>query len=250
MTQRQEKIFFYIHSGLEREGPGSEESTLRAFRALPSRDSVRQILDVGCGPGEQSLQLASLTDAEISSVDTCRPYLDRLAAAARDRGLDHRIRGIDADMGNLPFSPASFDLIWSEGAIYHLGLAKGLALWRPLLKRDGCVAVSEISWLGDAAPEEATRYWSAAYPGMTGRVENEVALRRAGYELIESFVLPESDWWDGYYTPLSDRLNAVEREFRGDDEVLEVVALEREEIAMYRAHSDSYGYVFYIGKKT
>ncbi len=248
VTQRQEEIFFHIHSGLEREGPGSEESTLRALRALSLRNPVEQILDVGCGPGAQSLQLASLTEADIHAVDTYRPYLDRLAAAARDRGLAHRIRTVDADMGDLPFSAESFDLIWSEGAIYHVGLAKGLTLWRPLLKRDGCIAVSEISWLRNDAPEEVARYWKAAYPGMTGRVENETVFRDAGYDLTESFVLPERDWWDGYYNPLLGRLDAVEREFHDDAEALEVVALEREEIGMYRTYSDYYGYVFYIGK--
>ena len=52
------EIMLDVHSGLPRQGPGDDESTLRALSLcteLPMRPSV---LDVGCGPGMQTIALA------------------------------------------------------------------------------------------------------------------------------------------------------------------------------------------------
>ena len=43
----------------------------------------------------------------------------------------------------LLFPEGSFDLIWSEGAIYNVGFRRGLELWRPLLRPRGCHAVTD-----------------------------------------------------------------------------------------------------------
>ena len=43
-------IFFEIHQGLPREGPGRNEYTKKAFEMLPRLDNPR-ILDIGCGTG-------------------------------------------------------------------------------------------------------------------------------------------------------------------------------------------------------
>jgi len=52
----------------------------------------------------------------------------------------------------------SFDVIWSEGAIYNMGFEKELSLWRIYLKDKGYMAVSEILWLADTRPEEFSQY--------------------------------------------------------------------------------------------
>ena len=50
-------------------------------------------------------------------------------------------------MEQLAFAPESLDVIWAEGAIYNIGFSRGIREWRPLLKKDGYLVVSEISWL-------------------------------------------------------------------------------------------------------
>ena len=61
-------------------------------------------------------------------------------------------------MFNLKFEDGSFDIIWSEGAIFVIGFEKGLREWRRLLTPDGYVAVSELSWLQSDVPKEAKTY--------------------------------------------------------------------------------------------
>ncbi len=71
-------IFFELHKDLPREGPGDEASTLKAFAMMEGLPSNPRILDVGCGPGMQTIDLARHTGASILAVDTHQPFLDEL----------------------------------------------------------------------------------------------------------------------------------------------------------------------------
>jgi len=70
-------IFFEIHQKLPREGPGRNKYTRKAFRMLPELDKPR-ILDVGCGPGGPTLELARLSQGKVIGLETQQPFLDRL----------------------------------------------------------------------------------------------------------------------------------------------------------------------------
>lgn len=56
------------------------------------------------------------------------PSTERLRAAVISRGLEQRVTPVVGDMADLDQSPASFDLIWSEGALYNTGIEKALGL--------------------------------------------------------------------------------------------------------------------------
>jgi len=243
------ELFFEIHRDLPREGPGDDLSTTRAFSRLEGLPAQPRILDIGCGPGMQTRQLARLTSGSIAAVDTTWHFLrdqQRLAAA---EGLSARIRPIRMSMFDLGFPPASFDLIWSEGAIYIHGFEQGLRAFRPLLKPGGFMAVTELSWLRPDPPETAAAFWRAGYPGMASREENERIVRAAGFELLESFVLPDSAWFDHYYRPMEKRLAMLREKYAGRADVLAVLDAEQEEIGVFEKYSAWYGYVFYIMRK-
>ena len=242
------QIFFEIHSGNLREGPGSFESTKKALSFLNILPSNLRILDVGCGPGQQSLDLAQITNGLITSVDNHQPYLDTLNIKIIDRGLENRITILNRDMSNLNFEPNSFDLIWSEGAIYNIGFEKGLKLWKPLLKMKGYIAVTEISWLKQYPPSELMKFWNNEYPQMLLVDENIKIIKDCGYKLVDHFTLPESDWWN-YYNPINIKLELLKEKHKNNREALEVINLEYKEIELYRNYCDYYGYEFYILQK-
>ncbi|HEX8823356.1 MAG TPA: class I SAM-dependent methyltransferase, partial [Archangium sp.] len=51
--------FFLLHTDLPREGPGSDDCTREALRRLrPWLPASPRVLDLGCGPGKQTLVLA------------------------------------------------------------------------------------------------------------------------------------------------------------------------------------------------
>ncbi|MEF2146557.1 MAG: MerR family transcriptional regulator [Desulfovibrionaceae bacterium] len=116
------KYLYELFEGLDRLGPGSPENTARALAAVPDLPEKPRILDIGCGTGAQTMDLARITAGEILAVDNHQPYLDRLLERARESGCADRVRTRIADMrrldADLGLVPGNFDLLWSEGALY------------------------------------------------------------------------------------------------------------------------------------
>jgi SAM-dependent methyltransferase len=231
-------------SDLPRGGPGSDACTLEALRRLPPLPPHPIVLDLGCGPGRQSLVLARTLNAPIIAVDLHRPFLDQLEQGAKADGLSHLVEVRCEDMGALDIRHGSVDLIWSEGAAYALGFEKALDYWRTLLVPQGLMAVTECSWLADDPPEEALTFWRENYPAMGTVSENRLRAEALGLEVLGSFPLPPSAWWTDYYSPLllrMDRLRAT-----ADADLLAAIHETEREIDQFRRHGDVYGYVFYL----
>ena len=241
-------ILWEIHSGLPREGPGDDLCTRMAYGLIEGLPRAPRVLDIACGPGMQTLELARLSDGVITAIDNHPPFLDQLRRRARTAGLDHLITPLNASMEALPFEPASFDLIWSEGAIYIVGFEAGLKRWRPLLAEGGFMAVTECCWLTAHPPEDLRAFWTG-YPGMADIATNQAAIRQAGYAEIGHFVLPDSAWWDHYYGPMEARIAALEQKHAGDTAALSELAQARVECDLRRRHPDDYGYVFFVMRK-
>jgi len=98
------------------------------------------------------------------AVDFHRPYIDALQRKSKALGLTQQITALLGDMGKFQFQPQTFDVIWSEGAIYNIGFKAGLTMWKPLLKKGGYVAVTEVAWIGSDVPDKLKAFWNSAYP--------------------------------------------------------------------------------------
>ena len=246
MSEKLPEFFWTIHSGLPREGPGDNKSTRRAYRMLKDLPKNPRILDVGCGPGMQTVELAKLSGGQIVALDFHEPFLEQLKESVKKAGVEDRVEAVKGDMRNMKFDDGSFDVIWSEGAIFIIGFEKGLREWRRLLNLGGYVVVSELSWLRQDAPQEAKDYMMQMYPVIKTIEGNVEIIRNSGYRLVGSFVLPSESWWDNYYTPIETKLPSLKARHKDNEEVLQVIACEETEIEMFRKYSDYYGYVFYI----
>lgn len=243
------EVFLDVQRGLPRQGPGLDESTLAALvlcQGLPARPAV---LDIGCGPGMQTMALARALDGPITAVDLHEEYLDILTAHAVETGLAGRIDVRLADMSALPFPPESFDLVWSEGAAYIMGFAAALADWMRLIRPGGCIAVSELVWLRSDPPAEVAAFFADEYPAMTDVETNLRTVEDCGYEPLGHLVLPDEGWWRHYYTPLEAKLPEMREKYAGDDDALGVIDMTAREIDMRRRFGDWYGYAFFVGRK-
>lgn len=238
--------FWEIHSGLPREGPGDNESTRKAFAALPNLPDEPFILDVACGPGMQTIELASLCKGDIVAVDLRQEFLDELDRRASDAKVSDRVTTVNASMLELPFDEDSFDLIWCEGAVYIMGFENGLTAWKPLLKKDGCLAVTNVSYLKDDVPDQVRKFWDADYPEITTVSNFLKIVERCGYKLLDHFTLPTSAWMNDYYTPMEKRLQTLRTKYSGNADALKAIDEGQHEIDMYRKYSDYYGYEFYV----
>jgi ubiquinone/menaquinone biosynthesis C-methylase UbiE len=204
------------------------------------------LLDIGCGPGMQTVELAKISSAQITALDFYQPFLDELAKKVKSEGLAERIKIVQGDMCNLGFEPKSYDVIWCEGAIFIIGFEKGLREWRKFLADKGYIAVTEMCWIDPNPPKEINDYLTKAYPPIKTVKENLQIIKETGYNIAGYFVLPESSWWENYYLPILSKLPALKKKYNGNSEALTSIAAEEQEIEMFRRYSKHYGYVFYV----
>ncbi|MDQ7785343.1 MAG: class I SAM-dependent methyltransferase, partial [Desulfomonilaceae bacterium] len=193
MNEREKMKFLYeiFDASLPRLGPGSDVTTKRALDKLLSsakpgaehalNRAGLKILDIGCGNGAQTIQLARHTQGTILAVDNHQPFLEELQCRAHAAGVSERIRTCLKDMRDLGTDDGTFDLIWSEGAIaYHPGFREGVAACRRLLVPDGLMAVSELTWFRPDPPEECRKYFADVYPAMVDTDTNVAAIASCG----------------------------------------------------------------------
>lgn len=239
-----------LHLGTGRQGPGRVRDTETALGLLDLPAGRRlAVADLGCGTGGSTLTLARHLDADITAVDLFPEFLAELEANARDAGLSGSIRTVAASIDALPFEPGSFDLVWSEGAVYNIGFRNGIRLWRDLLKPGGYLAVSEITWLTDKRPEELDRYWTAEYAEIAPASVKIRQLEEAGYTVAGYFPLPPESWIEGYYRPLEARFEAFLARHGHSEAAKGVVGQTRAEMDGFRRHSAYYSYGFYLARR-
>lgn len=228
-----EEAFFTLHSTLLREGPGDAESLGWVLaEARSPRDG--RVLDAGCGPGADAEGLlAAVPGGQVVALDLHKPYIDELAARL---GVDARLLAIPGDM----MQPAGvFDLIWCAGAIYTIGVTEALRRWRAHLKPGGRVAFSEIAWRVDNPPLQARGFWES-YPAMTDRDGVLARVEAAGWRVVADRWLPRAGW-AAYYEPLAARIAHLRAE--AVPALADVLDEHEAEVALWRAHGDSYGYL-------
>ncbi|NDV23940.1 methyltransferase domain-containing protein [Desulfovibrio sp. JC022] len=248
-SERYMELFFEFFSTLSRLGPGSSETTRRALSCVSGLADNAQVLDVGCGTGLQTLALCDGTDFAVTAVDNWQLALDKLTISAENAGFAQRITVQQGDMNELDYAPGSFDLIWSEGAIYLMGFENGISKWKEFLKPGGWMAVSEMTWTAEERPEEAAGFWNEGYPEMKSTAENVAILEQQGFEVVARFILPQADWWDVFYKEIAEATPAFIEKHSGSAEAQAVVDSNEKEMEIMRKYHDYLGYVFYIARK-
>ena len=245
-TDRITSLFFELFSGLPRQGPGAAASTRRALELVPDVGPHTRVLDIGCGTGAQTLALAASSPAHIVAVDSHPPFIAELNRKAQELGLADRLQAHVADMRHLGFADGSFDLIWSEGAIYNMGVETGLRDWRRLLGRNGHVALTEVCWQKPEPPAECTAFWNREYPAIRDKSALLEAIAGCGYDIVGHFTLPASSWWNDYYRPLQANVTAFRSRHSGAQDAQELADQCQSEIDIWHAYSEFYGYEFFV----
>jgi SAM-dependent methyltransferase len=134
----------------------------------------RRLLDLGCGFGVVSKELAKMSRGRVVALDHSLPAL--LAAPSTLR----KAAPTCAEAGALPFADASFDLVFCQLALLWMPLEPTLAEVRRVLQPGGVLVAMEPDYGGmiEHPPELATReLWIDA-------------LRRAGADPLVGRQLP------------------------------------------------------------
>jgi ubiquinone/menaquinone biosynthesis C-methylase UbiE len=214
-----------IDTDLFREG--LNQYTGRAFQMLPELDKPH-ILDIGCGSGVPTMELARLSNGQIIGLDIDQSLLDKLARKIEEAGLSSRVKTLKRSMFELDFPDESFDIIWAEGSISRIGFESGLKEWRRFLKPHGFLVVHD----------EITN--------LTKKTEQ---IPSCGYDLLGHFTLPEDTWWTEYYGPLEKRMNEIRTKHADEPQALLKLDKEQREIDLFKANPRQYGSVFFVMQK-
>jgi ubiquinone/menaquinone biosynthesis C-methylase UbiE len=238
-----------IFEELPRQGPGLDESTVRACSCIPSSFNGGKILDIGCGSGMQTLTLAKyFPNCQVTATDIHQPFLNDLRKRAKITGLDERIVTYQASMDNLPFEEKSFDITWAEGSAFIMGLSSALRYWKKFLKPEGFLVFSDCTWFTDFPSEGCRDFFDTVCPDMPSESETEELVRSAGFTVINSFRLPDAGWWNHYYSPLTERITLLKEKYAANHDALEIIQGLENEMEIHRKYSKEYGYCFFIGK--
>ncbi len=235
---------------LPRSGPGDNTSTRRAFMSIPDIPEHPNILDIGCGQGMQTLELARICEAEIIALDNHQGFLDILSENAKQEGLDTRIIPMLESMEDMRFENNSFDIIWSEGALYSMGFYNGLDRCYELLKPGACLAATELVYIKEPPPGELKEFFNNEYPVIKTINQNIEQIQQTDYTLLDHFTLPSTAWMDNYFIPIEQQLPQLLDKYSDNPTALEIYHGFQQEIDMYRRYGDFYGYEFFILKKT
>jgi ubiquinone/menaquinone biosynthesis C-methylase UbiE len=244
-----ETFMYEFFEALPRQGPGDRDSTRKAFRMVEGLPQKPEILDVGCGTGKQTLDLASLTPGRITAVDNHEPFLERIRENALKSDLSAEVCPVLGDMARLDFPPASFDLIWCEAAAYIIGFRKALEDWKPLLRKGGSVVVSDLVWFRKDPPREASEFWWEEYPAMRYFEDHFEAVKETGYDLTGYFRLPDRSWWTDYYGPMEEKISRERKDQTDDSDRREFFRSLEAELDMHRKYREYYGYMFFVMRK-
>ncbi|KII76353.1 MerR family transcriptional regulator [Vibrio renipiscarius] len=232
--------FYRVFDALERRGPGSEFDSLTALQKVPFK--AKHILEVGCGLGIATRVLAQQCDAEIIAIDNDADAISELQTT--HQAYADKVRFECASMTDLPYATQSFDLIWSEGSAYIMGVNNAFKQWLPFLSDGGVMVLSDLVWATDSPSADNQAFWSSEYPDMT-TVEARIAqAKAAGYQLIDSFPITDAAW-EAYYQPLATQVASLKEQMSGSQAIKDI----EREIKAYRQRNGEFDYQMFILQK-
>ncbi len=248
-SPRLQELFFELFEGLPRQGPGNRTCAARALGMCGDLPPAPRILDLGCGSGGQTLHLSELTAGTIVAMDSHAPSIKRLEATIAARGLSQRVQAQVGDMAHPDWPPESFDLVWSEGALYNIGIESALRVCHGLLRPGGYLAFTDAVWLTDDPPPEVRAVFDPDYPTM-GRVQDVLtAIESGGFAPLGHFSLPDEAWWIDFYAPMQRRIDEMRRKYGDDAEVSSMLDELAREPAFHRRFCDHYAYEFFVSRR-
>ena len=158
-------LYFYMaYRNLDRLSPGSEDTTLKTLDKLDlNPDDEFNILDIACGVGTSTILLANyFKNSTIEGFDLFKHYKESLDEKIKENNLSDRVFSYQMDMKDPDFANEEFDIVFCEASIEIIGFKRGLKEWKRLLKPDGYMVVSDVSWLENPS-SESRKFWKNTY---------------------------------------------------------------------------------------
>ena len=201
--------------------------TRKAYKFIPKIKNPN-ILDIGCGTGVPTIELAKLSGGHIIGLDIDETSLNLLRRKIKDLGLANQVSVINDSIISMDFPENSFNIIWSEGSVFVMGFEKSINQWSRFLKPNGFLVIHDE---------------------ITDKTKKIESLKKHGYLLITQFELSESLWWRIYYEPLKRLIQKFLSKYPNDSELKNELKKDKIEIEKCKSKSVVFSSFFVIIKK-
>lgn len=201
--------------------------TREAFLKLPRLENPR-ILDIGCGSGLPTIELAKLSGGEVTGIDIDQSCIDEFNRKIKEENLADRVKALNLSISKMKFPDETFDVVWSEGVVGNIGFINSLKEWRRLLKRDGYLVI---------------HYQVSRVVDVLARIP------QLGYRLEDTVQLPEDAWWKEFYQPIEEKMDTLLRKYGNNVDALKLLDQYKSEMDMVKKNPSSFRCAFYIMKK-
>ena len=200
--------------------------TRQAFEFIPKIDNPL-ILDIGCGTGMPTLELAKLCNGEIFGIDINQDALNKLNQKINQKGLIDRVKIFNRSIYDTQFADETFDILWEEGVIHLLDFKKVMTECSRILKINGYMITGEANNWADKKIKQ--------YP-------------KFGFKIVKQISWAKECWWKEYYAPLEEKINILREKYDKVDKIEEIKQHLRE-IEMVKKNPSGFDCTTYIMQK-
>lgn len=201
--------------------------TQNAFLKLPYLKKVR-ILDIGCGSGIPTIELARLSDGEVVGIDVDQSCIDEFNRKIIEQKLSNRVKAICISVSKSDFPVESFDVVWSEGVVREISFESALKDWYKLVKHDGYLVIHYQMLLAK---------------------DSILRINQFGYKLSDTVLLPDNSWWTDFYKPIEEKMSDLNCKYKDNSDALKLLEQYQNEMAMVKKNPQDFRSAFYIMKK-
>jgi SAM-dependent methyltransferase len=158
-------------------------------------------LDLGCGEGRHSIELARRFGFAVVGIDPVERHIELsnealLAAAESEPNLRSRVQFRHGFAEAIPEESGNVDVVWCRDVLVHVaGLDKAYSEIKRVLREDGFAVIYQMFWGERMEPHEGAWLWQTFGNAMeAARPEGtESAIAAAGLKVVERMDL-SSEW--------------------------------------------------------
>ena len=198
----------------------------KAFEFIPKINKPH-ILDLGCGTGSVTLELAGLSNGDIKGIDIDQEALDVLNQKIKQKGLINRVKTFNQSLLDTKFADETFDILWEEGVIHLVDFEKAMTECNRILKVNGYMVTGEANSWADKKIDQYSKF---------------------GFKVVKQIPWAEQCWWKEYYAPLEEKINNLRDKYDKVDKIKEIKQHIRE-IEMVKKNPSGFDCTTYILQK-